>query len=303
MPKKAFVLKNQSQLEHYASRCLQLIKENKDSYINNYLNYDEKKLALVKEQLYAFGIKDKTILIGIHPTYSGFNKNKRKKEHKHRIWKEALFGLLSKKISQYAKDNHLDIKVIMDLLPEDLAASKGILKEAGGDVILLSNKPDFKRYLAYLHRLETLVVANTGVMHLAAGLNTLVVALFSKSNPNDCDLKWTPYLRQWYKVEIVTNARFQMARKSFTSEFKAKVAIEALKGHRTTNELASEFDIHPTQVNTWKKQLLEGGKAAFSRKQKIDAQASEVERDRLYAHIGKLQVELDWLKKKTGHLC
>ena len=94
-----------------------------------------------------------------------------------------------------------------------------------------------------------------------------------------------------------------MARKSFTSEFKAKVAIEALKGHRTTNELASEFDIHPTQVNAWKKQLLEGGKAAFSRKQKIDAQASEVERDRLYAHIGKLQVELDWLKKKTGHLC
>jgi len=94
-----------------------------------------------------------------------------------------------------------------------------------------------------------------------------------------------------------------MTRKAFTSEFKLKVAIEAIKAHRTINEISSEFDIHPSQVNTWKKQLIEGGKMAFnSKKQQKASQSLEDERERLYAQIGKLKVEVDWLKKKTGHL-
>jgi len=94
-----------------------------------------------------------------------------------------------------------------------------------------------------------------------------------------------------------------MSRKTFTAEFKLKVAIEAIKAARTINEIASEFDLHPTQVNGWKKQLIDGGKAAFSNKkaQKV-SQEMEKERERLYAQIGKLKVEVDWLKKKTGHL-
>lgn len=94
-----------------------------------------------------------------------------------------------------------------------------------------------------------------------------------------------------------------MSKKSFTSEFKSKVAIEALKGHKTIAELASEFEIHPTQINNWKKQLIDTSKAAFNGKQKLKVQqAQEDERESLYAQIGKLKVELDWLKKKTGHL-
>jgi transposase len=93
-----------------------------------------------------------------------------------------------------------------------------------------------------------------------------------------------------------------MGRKSFTAEFKSKVAIEAIKGHRTISELASEFDVHTTQINAWKKQLLESSAQAFNGKQQYDAGAIEAERDRLYTQIGKLQVQLDWLKKKTGHL-
>ena len=57
-----------------------------------------------------------------------------------------------------------------------------------------------------------------------------------------------------------------MAKKTFSSEFKAKVAIEALKGHKTTNELATEFEVHPTQINSWKKQLLDESKNLFSGK-------------------------------------
>ena len=86
------------------------------------------------------------------------------------------------------------------------------------------------------------------------------------------------------------------------TQFKAKVAVEALKGHKTTNELASEFEVHPTQINIWKKQLLEGSKQLFSGKNEKDVESLEKEREKLYTQIGQLAVELDWLKKKTGHL-
>ena len=75
-----------------------------------------------------------------------------------------------------------------------------------------------------------------------------------------------------------------------------------MKGHKTTNELATEFEVHPTQINTWKKQLLEGSTHLFSGKNEKDLESVTEERDRLYTRIGQLSVELDWLKKKTGHL-
>lgn len=93
-----------------------------------------------------------------------------------------------------------------------------------------------------------------------------------------------------------------MSRKSFSSELKSKVAIEAIKGHKTISELASEFGIHTTQINTWKKQLLASCSQLFSRNSALETKSLEEERERLYAQIGKLQVQLDWLKKKTGHL-
>lgn len=93
-----------------------------------------------------------------------------------------------------------------------------------------------------------------------------------------------------------------MKRKQFSNEFKSKVAIEALKAHKTVNELASEFGVHATQVNNWKRQLLAGAGGIFG--QSIDKQAEhhEAEKERLYSQIGRLKVEVDWLKKKTGHL-
>lgn len=93
-----------------------------------------------------------------------------------------------------------------------------------------------------------------------------------------------------------------MKRKSFPSEFKAKVAIAALKGQQTVNEIGAEFGVHPSQVNNWKKQLLEGSSDIFGKgRQKREADFEE-ERERLYSQIGRLKVEVDWMKKKTGHL-
>jgi transposase len=93
-----------------------------------------------------------------------------------------------------------------------------------------------------------------------------------------------------------------MAKKTFTAEFKAKVAIEALKGNKTINELTSEFEVHASQIQNWKKLLLDGSKELFSGKKEKAEESVMQERDRLYAQVGRLAVELDWLKKKTGHL-
>lgn len=93
-----------------------------------------------------------------------------------------------------------------------------------------------------------------------------------------------------------------MKRRKFTKEFKAKVAMEAVKGQRTVNELAQEFGVHPNQIGLWKKQLLETAPEVFSHGRDREAEQIEAERDRLYRKVGQLQIEVDWLKKKTGHL-
>ena len=93
-----------------------------------------------------------------------------------------------------------------------------------------------------------------------------------------------------------------MKRKTFTSDFKGKVAIAAVKGQQTVNEIAQEFGVHPTQVNAWKKQLLEASGDVFGKGQQKRETDFEAEREALYSQIGRLKVEVDWLKKKTGHL-
>ncbi len=87
-------------------------------------------------------------------------------------------------------------------------------------------------------------------------------------------------------------------RKQHSALFKAKVALEAVKAERTLNELASQFELHPTQVTQWKKRLTEGAHELFNGHVDRDAAQDSALRARLYQQIGQLQVELDWLKKK-----
>jgi transposase-like protein len=91
-----------------------------------------------------------------------------------------------------------------------------------------------------------------------------------------------------------------MARKSYSKEFKARVALDALKSQKTVSEIASEHKIHPNQVAQWKKKALEGMTESFSRGKSNEVEELEGERDRLYQKVGQLQVEVDWLKKVTG---
>ena len=89
-------------------------------------------------------------------------------------------------------------------------------------------------------------------------------------------------------------------RKVHTPEFKAKVGLEALRGVKTINEIGREFDVHPVQVGQWKKEIQEQAKTIFEGKRGPKPIAAHQEPDLLYSEIGKLKVELDWLKKKSG---
>lgn len=88
-------------------------------------------------------------------------------------------------------------------------------------------------------------------------------------------------------------------RRQFSEQFKFKVALEATKGQRTINEIASAYDVHPNQVSTWKKQLLEEGASVFSRKRARAQQQQAEQEAALYEQIGRLKMELEWLKKKV----
>lgn len=89
-------------------------------------------------------------------------------------------------------------------------------------------------------------------------------------------------------------------RKYHSPEFKAKVGLEALRGVKTINEIGQEYGVHPVQVGQWKKEIQEQASLLFEGKRGPKPAAEHQEPERLYSEIGKLKMELDWLKKKSG---
>ena len=90
--------------------------------------------------------------------------------------------------------------------------------------------------------------------------------------------------------------RSKRTRRKFTGEFKAKVALEAIKGQETINQVAGRYEVHPHQVTQWKQQLLRQAPAAFE--QPLVVKDQEGVEEQLYEQIGRLKMELEWLKKK-----
>jgi len=91
-------------------------------------------------------------------------------------------------------------------------------------------------------------------------------------------------------------------RRRFTAEFKARVVRAALREDKTLAELAGQFGVHPNQITEWKRRVLESLPEVFGRRKEADAKAVEDREARLYEQVGKLQVELEWMKKKARQL-
>ena len=94
-------------------------------------------------------------------------------------------------------------------------------------------------------------------------------------------------------------------RKVHSAEFKAKVGLEAVRGVKTINEISQEFGVHPVQVSQWKKEIQTHCKTLFEGKRGPAPApiAAHAEPERLYSEIGRLKIELDWLKKSQGSAC
>lgn len=91
-------------------------------------------------------------------------------------------------------------------------------------------------------------------------------------------------------------------RRSFSPAFKAKVALAAARGDKTLAELASQYQVYPNQISAWKKQLTDSVSELFEDGRKRKPVDDQAEAARLYEQIGRLKVELDWLKKKSNEL-
>jgi len=89
-------------------------------------------------------------------------------------------------------------------------------------------------------------------------------------------------------------------RKVHTAEFKAKVGLEAVRGVKTISEIAQAYAVHPQLVGQWKKEILESAGALFATKRGPKPAEDKSGEDRLYGEIGRLKMEVDWLKKKLG---
>jgi transposase-like protein len=91
-------------------------------------------------------------------------------------------------------------------------------------------------------------------------------------------------------------------RTRYAAEFKAKVTLEAIKGQRTLNEIATAYNVNPTLIANWKKQTLDHLADLFKTGKTAKTNEDEASVEQLYQQIGQLKVELDWLKKKSGRL-
>ncbi len=89
-------------------------------------------------------------------------------------------------------------------------------------------------------------------------------------------------------------------RKRYSAEEKTRVAVEAIKGQKTINELAAEYGVHPTQITQWKKQALEEMSTGFSGGRERRERTDEALVASLYQEIGQLKMEMDWLKKSPS---
>ncbi len=174
---------------HYSRRCLDLVESVVGKSLQDYWHYlpvtDEAR-SKARAILAEAGITDETFVIGMHPTYSGLKKMAwRRTMDAGRRWPTSAFAELGKELAAYAEQRDLDLRIIMDLMPEEVEIGEEIVQLSGGKVTMLMPPLDFQRYKATLERMNILVTTDTGPMHIGGAVGTSLVALFGGTDPED----------------------------------------------------------------------------------------------------------------------
>ncbi len=191
---RAFFLGENDRDLHYADRCLNTVAQAVGSPLDGYrtsLPVSPEGRARALELLAKHGIREKDLVIGLHPSFSGLKKSwLRSAASRHlaeKRWPDDYFASLALLLDDHGRRAKLPIRVIMDLLPGERHIGEAIAQQAAGKITLMTPPPDFERYKAIIQRMQLLVSPDTGPMHIAAAVNTPVVALFSADkSPGDC---------------------------------------------------------------------------------------------------------------------
>ena len=188
---KVFELDESESHLNYAKRCLNVVQKSIKNEISNiwdWLPVTDDGLEKARIQLSDNGIFDTDFVIGIHPSFSGSKKGlfSSKNRNDLREWPAKYFAELINMLAKYSNENNLNIKIVIDLLPDEKAIGERIVEDAGNNVVLYTMKPDFQRYKALIKRMNLLITPDTGPMHIAAAVGTRNVCLFSGKSPEDC---------------------------------------------------------------------------------------------------------------------
>ncbi len=201
---------------HYCDRCLAVVRDSleipcPEGWVHLPVTAGGRKKA--RELLAEHGVGPATLLVGLHPTFSGSGLPffRSRKDLGHRNWPPAHFARLGRLLKDQAQRRGRDLAVIIDALPEERPLVDPVIAAAGGAVTLLSGPPDFQRYKGLLEALDVLVTPNTGPMHIAAAVGTPVVALFSRWTAEDCGPYMDPARRIILRAEDTPDPRAGLA--------------------------------------------------------------------------------------------
>lgn len=173
---------------HSSLKCLALVDNHlSDDLFKNkrFISCSDQSHALAKQILRYHGLSHYDHLIALHPTYSGTG-SFLKKSDPDKIWSADHWVQLAHLINDAYSAINQKACIVMDLLPNEQRVGREIVAKSDGLVKLISVKPGFARYVAFIDSVDLLIAPNTGVMHLAAAVNTPVVALFSKFKASEC---------------------------------------------------------------------------------------------------------------------
>ncbi len=174
---------------HFAERCLRVVLDGPPLPSSGvWLPVTDDGRAAAHTLLAAAGIGQGSFVVGMHPSFSGVRAWdwRRSGRQRQKAWPLEYFGMLARRLRAHAAVRGMDLHVVVDLLPAERPFGEALVSAAGGEITLLTQRPDFERYKATIARMNLLIAPNTGPMHLAAALGTPVVALFAGFDPNDC---------------------------------------------------------------------------------------------------------------------